>query len=434
MSNPEQLVPHNPATLLADPLTGEYVTGSYSSGYYLTRSRPPFTLYSIDEMLTDPKVIYGLRLLKGPIANSTLGQCVSSNSEVKAFVDRQLKQFKLQSIGYALRALDYGYSPCEVIYRLRNNQIEFAHLKPIHPRDAKVVTLHGDTIGLRVRNIPVSTSPASEKQELYLGGMKCFNHLHNRERNPYYGVSRLYDCYIPWWETWTDGGYRDIRRLWFFKNSYEGGTMYHPPGNVRMPNGEVVANKDLARQMIEQKRVGGTLTLPNTPSGDASGVMAWRYEPPVANPAPGDLLSYGATLGTEILEGLGIPPELVESGGNQGFGSASGRQVPAEAFYAIVQELLNWLLYDFTKFVLRPLVLINYDYESSQEFEVEPVTLGKSETQQMGQNPMEQAQAEGKATEQDPGKSGEPPQKPVPENGYNGNQYTDASQKAFAMR
>ena len=70
-------------------------------------------------------------------------------------------------------------------------------------------------------------------------------------------------------------------------------------------------------------------------------------------------MEYGASLKEELFEGMGIPPEIFESGG-QGFGSATGRQIPEEAFFAVLQEMVGWLIQDADDQIFRHLVQMNF--------------------------------------------------------------------------
>lgn len=387
----EHRIPSNPDELLGIPLTAEYMPQSIPSGFLTTRNRPPFSSFVIDEMLTDSKVIYGLYLLKGPLLANSRFSVESDNSAVKEYLIKQINRFWRTSAIRALRGLEWGYGPSEALYRVLQGGIHFDTLKDVHPRDTRVVSYRGELCGITVQGVPRESNP-NDKQRIYLGGPKAFLHVHWRDRHPWYGMSRCYGCYVPWWEAWTEGGYRDIRRLWFFKNAFEGGTMYHPPGAMRDSGGNMVTAKDYAREMIEKKRTGGVLTLPNVVGAD--GAQQWTYEPPTANAAPDNLLEYGDTLGREILEGLGIPPEVIESGGDTGFGSATGRQVPQTAYYAILQDLAQWLITDFDAQILRPLVALNFSVEDSLAYDIVVF-------------PMDDNRGE-----------------------YNGNQFTDEDQKA----
>jgi len=193
-------------------------------------------------------------------------------------------------------------------------------------------------------------------KEYYLGGPKCFHHVHGRHMHPFYGESRLHGAHIPWNENWCEGGYRDIRRMWFYKNAFEGGTMYHPEGSVQLPSGQIVQFQDIAQGIIEKKRAGATLTLPSTMK---DGQRVWEHVPPKGNTIPSGLFDYEQSLRIEIIEAMGIPYEVIESSGNEGFGSSTGREIPETAFYSILQEELTWLIHDFVEQIVKPMIAIN---------------------------------------------------------------------------
>lgn len=364
-----------PEELLGSPLTAEYVPYAVSGTFSLSRHRPPFTYYMVREMLTDPRIIYGLWLIKGPLASRAEVQVVCEDETIRQFLITNINRFWRTSIMIALSAIEWGISASEVMYRYTDGQIQFDKLRYIDPLDVRTVTSKGEICGINVRNIPLRGQV--RQQALYIGAPKCMIHLHWREKSPYYGLSRLYGAHVPWWETWSDGGYRDIRRLWYYKNAFEGGVMYHPPGMTRLPSGLLIDNKDLAREMITKKRTGGTLVFPNSFIGDSQN-RSWEYEPPTSNSGPEGLLDYGELLRSEELEAMGIPPEIVQSGGNQGFGSSTGRQIPQDAFFAVLQELLQYLVNDLDTYVLRYLVQLNFG-PAAASYDLIPLPLTPSE-------------------------------------------------------
>ncbi len=405
-----------PEELLQDSPTAGYEPAAYYSGFQFTSGRPPFTATTVQQMLMDPRVLYGLRLLKGPlIANAhVVVQCQDEN--IRQYVIRQINRFWMNSAIRVLKAIEWGFCGAEVLYREVNGQVEFDTVKDFLPPDVRLQIYKGVPCGIIVRNVKGSqTQPA--RSPIFLGFPKAIYHIHERDRNPWYGLSRLYGAHVPWWETWSDGGFRDIRRLWFYKNSYEGGVIRHPPGNTKMPNGSTVENKELARQLVDKKRTGGTLTLPNTISGD-KGEYSWSYEPPVANPAPEGLLEYGDILRDEILEALGIPPEVIQSSGDQGFGSSTGRQVPQMAFYCILQELFHWLLNDMMDFMLLPLCRIVFG-QDCPEVSLQPFPLSQDLNQ--GGAPNDSGMEEGKPFSSDQA------------NDFHGNQFENENQRAVFM-
>lgn len=343
--------------------SAEYMPTTVPTWISYTVNRPLFTVAHVREMLTDPRVQFGLWLLKGPILTARpLCTVVCSNERARQYLISNINRFWLVAAGRALRAIEWGASAHEVEYRRKQDGfVHFHALRDFDRNDIEVFSLHGRFCGLKIRSQHQHVPP-------YLGWPKAFLHVHNREANPFYGRSRLHAVYIPWWEKWGHGGYRDVRRLWYFKCAYNGGVIFYPPGSTKNEQGIVVPNREIAQEIIEKLRAGGVLALPAQLGnvGQGQGAPSWDYKPPEAAASPTGLLEYGTFLDNEILEALGIPPEVVQSGGDQGFGSSTGRQIPQTAFYATLQELAQWLLHDLDEQILRFLVRWNFgaiDYD-----------------------------------------------------------------------
>lgn len=336
----------------------EYLPGAYQSYWTVNAKRPVFTQFSVREMLFDPRVNFGLWLIKGPMLSMAEFEVECDNEEVRQFAVDHLNNFWLNGAVQALKAIEWGYSGAEVLYdrEEETGRIVYAGLKDFDPPSVKVVTKDGRRTGILIQHFMTTTM--SPGKAVYLGGPKCFHHVHWRHVHPYYGLSRLYSAHIPWNEMWSEGGYRDIRRMWFYKNAFEGGILYHPAGYIRDPQGRLIHYQDLAQELIEKKRTGATLTLPSE-FHQQGNMRKWEYEPPQGNTIPAGLFDYGDSLRIEILEAMGIPYEVIEASGNEGFGSSSGRQIPETAFYSILQEELNWLLYDYVEQIVKPNIQIN---------------------------------------------------------------------------
>jgi hypothetical protein len=374
--------------LTADP-TGyvPFMTASYLAHVY-AHNFPVFDRSLIPIMVRDPRIKFGLQMIKGPILGNTafvedakkedpglhevmreLGvqfvySVKGSSSEVEEHVLKSLKRFWCNGAKIALTAIEWGFSCSEVIYnKTKDNQIEYSCLKFINPMNVKPLLKDQKYLwGARLQGIQGHGGVKDIKRA------KMLWHVHEREFNAYYGQPRVEWAFVPWHEMWTQYGARDIRRTWFFRNSYDGGTMRYPIGKVQTDQGMITDNKDLAMQMMSQTQTGGFRIFPNRVSSDGK-TQEWEYEPPSANITPAGLMEYPEELRNEILEALGVPPEVIESSSDSGFGSATGRKIPLVVYYSTLVELANYLLEDFERFVLRLTVARNFGDDASFDIE-----------------------------------------------------------------
>jgi hypothetical protein len=329
------------------------------------RKAPPFSLSVALEMLTDPRITLGLWLVKGPILSKTRFFVDCDRPEVKEFLKAQITRFWRMSAIRALKAIEWGFAASEVMYHVSGGMIHYDTLKDLHSLDCRAVTQKGKLVGATVRNVPGYRA----KQKITLEGARLLWTIHSREIHPWYGRSRLFGAYLPWLELWTEGGCRDTRRLYFHKYAFSGPIGYHPTGSVSLSDGTQVSNRDFMREMLEKYKTGAVMTFPNT--RDGNGNLAWNVVPPNVSAPPEQIMSYISDLRTEILEGLGIPPEVIETqGGTTGW---SGKAIPMEAFYSILQDVVNWLSHDFKQQILVPLIEINFG--KGIEFDIVPFGL-----------------------------------------------------------
>lgn len=365
-----------------------HVTNYYS---FIPHHRPLFSRLSVRQMLEDPRIVFGLNLIKGPIhaftkffteeesqnpavhnwivaSETTFPYVVKcEDKEVSEYITKTMKRFWQVGAIKALKALEWGFSAGEVIYRVqeptdgRNKRLlHFDNLQDFYPPDCTAVSQGGGLIGTEINS--------GNLKEFYIGIPKVFWHVHARENQKYYGLSRLFGAYAAWWEIWTEGGARDIRRMWFYRNAFDGGIMRYPIGYTQIENGGRINNRDLALEMLAKKRAGGYLVFPN--QTDGQGNQVWQYEPPTSASAPPGLAEYMVFLTNEELEGLGIPPEVVEGGGG-GLGAATGRKIPMVAFYSTLQQIVDFLIGDVKVQILDFLIRLNFG--KLPEYEIVPL-------------------------------------------------------------
>jgi hypothetical protein len=166
---------------------------------------------------------------------------------------------------------------------------------------------------------------------------------------------------MAWNEIWCDHGYRDQRRLWFYKNAYAGIRVGYPAGSAppEAADGTTPKPYRIIAQEIIDKSVSGTGIA--YPMGGE-----WEFEDARPIAIPEGLLEYGDQLRDEIWEGMGIPPEVARA---EGTGAFAGRRIPQQAFYSVLQEIVQDLITDLDEQILQPLVRMNFGMHEDYEIE-----------------------------------------------------------------
>lgn len=362
-----------PDKLLGEPITADYEPPDLAlSAHFFHPNRPLFTLWHVDAMLTDARVRFGLDLLRGPIITNSLFNVYTKNPIVKKFVDAQIKRFWRTSIQVALRVMDYGFLGCEVIYRSVDNLLQFDKLKFLHPHNTRVVTRKGNYIGMEVTRCGFG----NDSKTVYVGRPKSFWTIHARDSHIWYGRSRLRGAFLAWNEIWSDHGFRDQRRVWFYKNAYAGPKIGYPPGSTasEVEGDPPLDHRTIAQEMADKMVSGTGVTYPVVGAGTQQG--GWIIEDPRPIPIPEGLLEYGDQLRDEIWEGMGIPPEVARA---EGTGAFAGRRVPQQAFYSVLQEILQDIITDFDEQILMPMVRMNFG--TKQNYEIECYGLMRSDAE-----------------------------------------------------
>lgn len=334
---------------------------------------PYFTIGTVDMMLRDSRIKYALGLIKGPIVAYTkffsekdaddpsINQAIidreynyaykieSESEETAKFVIDTLNHFWNDGVLKALLAIEWGFSPAQIIYKREGDGlIHYDSLLNYTVKDCRPVSKDMKLTGIFIKGI-----------NKFIPLPKSFVHVHQREYNRFTGRSRLVDAHIPWHETWNLGGARDIRRVWYFKNSYDSGTLYVPSESLIDQDGNERTSTDIAVEIMENARTGSYRIFPRPPQSTGKTERSWDYEPPKANTTPDGMREYLTDLRTEILEGMGIPPEVVENGSSSGMGSATGRKVPLMAFLATLTPIVNDLITDCRHQIINPLLIAN---------------------------------------------------------------------------
>lgn len=333
--------------------------------------RPWFTVRDVERMTRDPQVSFGLEAIKGPI-HVAEWEVQGRNDRVNSFVQQTVRRFWDKDLDKALAAVEWGDAGGEVYYAEDNGYMQYDTFHDLPWVSMTPLSQSGKMVGLKVKGGDGSFTFGNSEVVL-----SCPNYfwLPNRPRfGSFRGRSRLGPAWEPFMEKRARHGAVDSRRLWYQKNAYDGGVMYHPYGTLQFPDGTEVDAGDWAQQMLERKETGGSLAVPSLFDPETKQRM-WEYKPPQANSTMEDLRQYPKDLDREILLGLGVPPEMIEGGELAGTGYA-GRAIPALIFYTMEDQLVDLIISWFDDLVVWPLVLYNF---GNIEYHILPTSLLKTQ-------------------------------------------------------
>jgi len=390
--------------LLRDDTLGYRPSNTSPIRAFVNINRPLFYRAKyIPEMLRDPRVSFGVKLIKGPILSKARFKIETKDEELKQSLIRQITKFWTKAACVSLHSIIYGFSGSQVIYKFNKEfgLMEFHNLKHLKTHDVRPL-IGKDTDEI----VAVAVKGIKHKGLVYLRPTKFLWCVHEKTHHRWFGRSRLEGAFIPWYEQWMPRGYRSIRQMWFYKNAYTSVSMRVPHGSTKDSNGELVPNMRLAQEIADRYVTGSSALLPRSPDGDND----WELEPGKSTPVPDGLLEYGEVLGNEIWEGMGIPPEVVSAGGT---GAFAGRRIPQQAYYSVLQEVINEHIFDFDDQVLRPMAILNHGHD---DYEINPISLLDTlQQEEMGLITGDAGPEETEeGSEQEPGEPGKvPPKKPT---------------------
>lgn len=380
-------------------LVGRAATSDYKQirfeAFTKLRDLPLFTFEFARHMLLDPTVRLGIAMRAAPISQAQFGHMErddKGNSKfvpgvradddlVAAWVEKQLERIWINELHKITAAQVWGWSAGEVVYKY-NDTTGYIDVDKFLKRSA-IDTLaligDGEIGGVRFKRIENRPDGIVD-----LKFPKCFWHSFDSEDEHPYGLSVLRGAFSPWADKWLQGGALDVRRLFMHKDAYGGMDIGYPPGVTEI-NGQIIPNRDIAREMVEQIKAGGVVTRPSTrgPDGQEQWPIQWAKVP--ANPM--HILEFPKQLDTEILRGLEIPDDVLLSDAT---GAWQGKQVPMLAFFTNADRWLNQIVAMIVKQILEPMVLINFG--KAANFEVRTKPLAEQMMEQMNEDGADEPQ------------------------------------------
>lgn len=389
--------PKNKEQLVREPKTSGYKSTPYHWGWQL-RDMPPFTFIVAQAMQLDPTVRLGLAMRAAPLCQVEFAYqegddwkqgIEASDPHVAAFVERNIKRIWKDYIKGLLDSQRWGWAGAEVLYKhTSSNTVEVGALLHRRSNDVRVITSGGMPAGVRFLNVK-----GANQDRVDLCFPYCLWVPFRPEPGEFYGVSIMKGAQSPWWDKWQEGGALDVRRLFMHKDAYGGVDVSYPEGYTEIPSADgststPVPNRDIAREMAEQIKAGGVTSRPT--DRDEKGNDRWTITRATVPSNPAHILNYPKDLDTEILRGLEIPDDVLESTDGAG-GAWAGKTVPQGAFYTGLELWLRDIIVCIKTQVMDHLVRLNFGPGHWYEITTKPLSLQATEQQGKDKQPQQPA-------------------------------------------
>lgn len=337
---------------------------------------PPFNLHVADMMRYDPQVRIGLGARNGLLMSAEV-EVTGEQTEMVRFVQAQWERIWSTAGHQLLRAKLFGFQPFEVAYRLADRGefaglVEFQQLLDRPPGSVRLLVSGEEPVGFVLKPSSGATSAAngSSRGETSLLAPRALVATFDAECGNPYGCALLARAYPAWYEKWMEGGVKQTMRLRMLKDAYIGDIFWYPPDRkVQLPDGKEVSWRDIARDVIESRMSGGTLTLPLV--RDKNGHKLIDYSPPQGVTGITSIFMWKKDVDLEIWKALEVPPEIIQAASTgSGF---SGRWIPFVVALSACHMELAELLRCVDRDILRPLTRLNFAAEP--RYDIRPKSL-----------------------------------------------------------
>ena len=341
--------------------TGGYFISNGKDGKNQAQSsfRTSLNSYSYDEMRQHPTLCAGMSQIKSPILSTNY--FVSGESEeIKNFLTENLKILMPELLNDMLYAFDYGWSPFEKIYQVKNGKVYFRKMSPLTPLFVQILTNEfGEFAGIR--------SQLKTQVDISKDGSAVFTY--NKQYGDAYGVSRYRSARYPY------NVHKFILEMCsMFYESYADPryVIKAPQGKTKNPiTDKITDNIQFVSDKMENLNNGGAknITLPAFPDGQA------QYDVKIleSGRTGADYINYLEYLDSRMLQAILIPSLSVMPSDRGSF--ALMKEISQSFAFQYDSELQN-----IKKFIeleiFNPLLSMNFgvEYVGKYEWSYMPMT------------------------------------------------------------
>lgn len=320
---------------------------------------PPFTWWDVPRMTADPTIKLGLAM-RAALVRQGGWEVWCENEQAKDWINRTIQTFWDRIAPMMLNQyFAWGFSCALPMYRQLNGFVDLTGARlvtPLHGRPHIWTSgpHNGQFFGMDLGGFGLDSSegPVETPWAIWFGGLEA--------RCPLYDYSLLAGAWPSWLEKNTRGGAIDTRRTYFRRQAIPPVLWRVPLGPADPSDPESISCMDWASELVENSENNTTYIVPDirVPGINGGSEQQWSVEPMGSAGQAVDIREYVKDLDKEMLRGMGIPPEVLDS--TDTGGGYSGRQIPQQGLYAITDQLVVPLLEAVAHCILRELVPHNF--------------------------------------------------------------------------
>lgn len=352
-----------------------YQDKTSATRFWNFEERPPFCLFTIEQMELDPTATIALAIRDGLLSSIEV-QVEGGPPAIREYVEKLYKDIWAAMSSQILRTKVAGFAGFELLYKKdADGRLAFTGFRDFNPRDLKPLIRNGEPVGMTVSNLrglfvdPV-TAQGSAVSRFAMFAPKSLWLTHKARYGSHYGRSVFESAYPPWYEKWMRGGATKLRQLRMVKDSWIGDVIKYPTRKTVLQNGTEIGYRDVADEIIGNRLAGGAIGLPS--DRDSQGNALWEYIPPTSVQGASQIFDYVGQLDEEILNALKTPGEVIKAV-EGGIGGVGGRSVPLISLFATLQAEFSEYLSQLDKQVLRNAVRLGFNCEPSYTISAKPL-------------------------------------------------------------
>lgn len=287
---------------------------------------------------------------------------LDDDDERVAFIQSQIDRLWWRLLRDALLALDYGWQPFELVWKIEDGQWTIDRAKPLKPDLTQPVIDRqtGKLEGVKQNNAQ-------------LPAIKTLVYTYDGEYGDPFGRSRHENIRRYAWDPWC----RTLAKMMNHVEKVAGVTLMleYPIGKSRDQFGADRDNSELAKTMLDNFGAGKGVAVPRTyirniddiqefvrNGGDLSKLRAWQFE--FMETAAGHLGEFVEALKhyeSLMLRGWIVPERAVVEGQ---FGTKAEAESHGDLMMTMAEEVLKDILLAVNEQVVDPLLLVNFGRES----------------------------------------------------------------------